>query len=55
MSTIAAPVATIASTMLLRTSFNGFGAVTTEIVDDEPMVSLYGAPSEPLRSKVVKL
>lgn len=39
----------------MRTSFNGFGAVTTEIVDDEPMVSLYGAASEPLRSNVVKL
>ena len=39
----------------MRTSFNGFGNVTTEIVGDEPMVSLYGAASEPLRSNVVTL
>ena len=39
----------------MRTSFNGFGTVTTAIVDDEPMVSLYGALSEPLRSNVVTL
>jgi len=39
----------------MRTSFNGFGTVTTEIVGDEPMVSLYGAASEPLRSNVVTL
>ena len=39
----------------MRTGFNGFGTVTTEIVSDEPMVSLYGAASEPLRSNVVKL
>jgi ornithine decarboxylase len=38
----------------MRTQFNGFGAVETEIVDDEPMASLYGA-SAPKRSKVVKL
>jgi ornithine decarboxylase len=25
----------------MRTSFNGFGNVPSEIVDDEPMVSLY--------------
>ena len=39
----------------MRTGFNGFGLVTTEVVADEPMVSLYGA-AEPLRrSNVVKL
>jgi ornithine decarboxylase len=38
----------------MRTHFNGFGAVETEIVTDEPMMSLYGA-SAPKRSKVVKL
>jgi ornithine decarboxylase len=38
----------------MRTQFNGFGAVSTEIVDDEPMASLYGA-SAPRRSNVVKL
>ena len=38
----------------MRTQFNGFGAVETEIVEDEPMASLYGA-SAPRHSKVVKL
>jgi ornithine decarboxylase len=38
----------------MRTQFNGFGAVETEIVDDEPMASLYGAKT-PRRSNVVKL
>ena len=38
----------------MRTQFNGFGAVETVIVDDEPMASLYGAV-EPRRSNVVKL
>jgi ornithine decarboxylase len=38
----------------MRTQFNGFGAVSTEIVDDEPMASLYGAEA-PARSNVVKL
>ncbi len=38
----------------MRTQFNGFGAVSTEIVEDEPMASLYGA-SAPARSNVVKL
>jgi len=38
----------------MRTQFNGFGAVETESVEDEPMASLYGA-SAPNRSKVVKL
>jgi ornithine decarboxylase len=39
----------------MRTGFNGFGNVTTEIVDDEPMVSLYGATEPVRRSNVVKL
>ncbi len=38
----------------MRTSFNGFGAATTEIVTDEPMVSLY-EPVEHKRSNVVRL
>ena len=38
----------------MRTQFNGFGVVSTEIVEDEPMASLYGA-SAPARSNVVKL
>ena len=38
----------------MRTGFNGFGAVSTEIVGDEPMVSLY-APMEQRRSNVVRL
>ena len=38
----------------MRTQFNGFGTVETEIVDDEPMASLYGATA-PKRSNVVKL
>jgi ornithine decarboxylase len=39
----------------MRTGFNGFGAVTSEIVDDEPMATLYGAGSERRRSSVAKL
>jgi ornithine decarboxylase len=39
----------------MRTQFNGFGAVESEIVDDEPMASLYGAASAPTRSNVAKL
>jgi ornithine decarboxylase len=39
----------------MRTGFNGFGATETEIVDDEPMASLYGATGAPKRSNVVKL
>jgi ornithine decarboxylase len=39
----------------MRTGFNGFGVGSTEIVDDEPMASLYGAAAEPKRSKVVTL
>jgi ornithine decarboxylase len=38
----------------MRTAFNGFAAEHTEIVDDEPMVSLYGAV-ERRRSNVVTL
>ncbi|MEP6982798.1 MAG: type III PLP-dependent enzyme, partial [Sphingomicrobium sp.] len=38
----------------MRTQFNGFGAVASEIVDDEPMASVYGATT-PARSNVVKL
>jgi ornithine decarboxylase len=38
----------------MRTQFNGFGAVSTVIVGDEPMASLYGA-DVPSRSNVVKL
>ena len=29
----------------MRTAFNGFGAVRREIVDDEPMASLYASES----------
>ncbi|HEX8841453.1 MAG TPA: type III PLP-dependent enzyme [Sphingomicrobium sp.] len=39
----------------MRTGFNGFGAVASEIVDDEPMASLYVAPGKVSRSNVVKL
>jgi ornithine decarboxylase len=38
----------------MRTGFNGFGATESEIVDDEPMASLYGTASAPKRSNVVK-
>ncbi|HSQ98452.1 MAG TPA: type III PLP-dependent enzyme [Sphingomicrobium sp.] len=38
----------------MRTHFNGFGAVDSAIVDDEPMASLYGA-SAPALTNVVKL
>jgi ornithine decarboxylase len=38
----------------MRTGFNGFGSDRAEIVDDEPMASLY-APLERKRSSVVKL
>jgi len=37
----------------MRTQFNGFGAVESVIVDDEPMASLYGTKA-PRRSNVVK-
>jgi len=39
----------------MRTAFNGFGATETEIVDDEPMASLYAVAGRPTRSNVVKL
>ncbi len=39
----------------MRTGFNGFGATESQVVDDEPMASLYGAASRPARSKVAKL
>ena len=38
----------------MRTGFNGFGAVAAEIVNDEPMASLY-APAKERRQNVVKL
>jgi len=38
----------------MRTQFNGFGVADSQIVDDEPMASLYGAAA-PKRSNVVKL
>jgi ornithine decarboxylase len=37
----------------MRTRFNGFDAVSTEIVEDEPMASLYAAPGKVTRSNVV--
>ena len=37
----------------MRTQFNGFGAVDSVIVEDEPMASLYGA-KQAARSKIVK-
>jgi len=39
----------------MRTDFNGFGTVSAEIVDDEPMASLYLEPGKITRSNVVKL
>ena len=39
----------------MRTAFNGFGTVSAEIVDDEPMASLYLEPGKITRSNVVKL
>ena len=39
----------------MRTGFNGFGAVGAQIVDDEPMASLYVEPGKLKRSNVVKL
>ncbi len=39
----------------MRTGFNGFGTAGSYIVADEPMVSLYGAASEPKRSNIVTL
>ena len=39
----------------MRTRFNGFGVESVEIVDDEPMATLYGARRRFARSKVVTL
>jgi ornithine decarboxylase len=39
----------------MRTAFNGFGAGSVEMVDDEPMASLYGAALPEKRSNVVTL
>ena len=39
----------------MRTGFNGFGVTSAEIVDDEPMASLYLIPGKVTRSNVVKL
>ena len=39
----------------MRTAFNGFGIESREVVEDEPMASLYGAVDEPARSNVVTL
>lgn len=39
----------------MRTGFNGFGVESVQIVDDEPMASLYGATRRSGRSKVVTL
>jgi len=39
----------------MRTRFNGFGVEAFEVVDDEPMATLYGAPAQRKRSNVVTL
>jgi ornithine decarboxylase len=39
----------------MRTQFNGFGVTDAEIVDDEPMASLYRDSSSPARSNVAEL
>jgi ornithine decarboxylase len=39
----------------MRTRFNGFGVETTEIVEDEPMATLYGPSREVARSNVVTM
>jgi ornithine decarboxylase len=39
----------------MRTQFNGFGVTDAEIVDDEPMASLYGDSASPARSNVAEL
>ncbi|HEY6049127.1 MAG TPA: type III PLP-dependent enzyme [Sphingomicrobium sp.] len=39
----------------MRTGFNGFGDVSTEIVEDEPMASLYAGSRKVTRSKAAKL
>jgi len=38
----------------MRTQFNGFGVTESQIVDDEPMASLYGA-SAPARTNIVQM
>jgi len=38
----------------MRTGFNGFGVERAEIVDDEPMATLYGAVEPAKRSRVLK-
>jgi ornithine decarboxylase len=37
----------------MRTRFNGFDAVSTEVVEDEPMASLYRAATDAKRSKAI--
>jgi ornithine decarboxylase len=39
----------------MRTRFNGFGIGSVEVVDDEPMATLYGAPRKLGRSRVATL
>ncbi len=39
----------------MRTGFNGFGVTGTEVVEDEPMASLYMSPGKVRRSNVAKL
>ena len=39
----------------MRTRFNGFGIESVEIVDDEPMATVYGTAAPPERSNVVTL
>jgi ornithine decarboxylase len=39
----------------MRTGFNGFGVTDSEIVDDEPMASLYLVPGKIVRPNVVTL
>jgi ornithine decarboxylase len=39
----------------MRTGFNGFGAGSFEIVEDEPMATLYGAAAPARRSRAGKL
>lgn len=39
----------------MRTAFNGFGVESAEVVEDEPMATLYGAGGDIARSNVVTL
>ncbi|MFP5330409.1 MAG: type III PLP-dependent enzyme [Alphaproteobacteria bacterium] len=39
----------------MRTGFNGFGVESVQVVDDEPMATLYGTVAAPERSNVVTL